>query len=159
MKDKFTLLVAEDSETDLLLLRYAVAELGEAVNLQVTCHGGAVISYLLGEDEFSDRRQHPAPDLIMLDLKMPGLGGLDVLRWLQGRTEFAHIPRIIMSGSSLKQDAEDCYTHGADNYYIKPSTLPELRDLICQIVGYWSRSPGRPQVPSAHSGQRDGLQT
>lgn len=159
MKDKFTLLVAEDSETDLLLLKYAVAELGEGVDLQVTYHGGAVISYLLGEDEFSDRQKHPAPDLIMMDLKMPGLSGLDVLRWLEGRTDFAHIPRIIMSGSSLKKDAEDCYTRGADNYFIKPSTLPALRDLMRQIVGYWSRSPGRPQVSSGNFGQCGGLHT
>lgn len=140
MKDKFTLLVAEDSETDLLLLTYAVLELGEAVDLQVTRDGNAVVSYLLGEGEFGDRLRHPLPDLIMLDLKMPGLTGLDVLQWLEGRAEFAPIPRIVMSGSSLKKDAEACYHHGADTYFVKPSTLDELRELVRQIVGYWSRS-------------------
>jgi CheY-like chemotaxis protein len=146
MKDKFILLVAEDSETDLLLLKYAVSELSEAVDLQITRDGAAAVSYLIGEGEFGDRARHPLPHLIMLDLKMPGLTGACVLEWLQGRAEFDHIPRIVMSGSSLKTDAEKCYRHGADNYFVKPSTLGELRDLIRQIIGYRSRSLSRQQA-------------
>ena len=141
MKDKLTLLVAEDSETDLLLLTHAVSELGGSVDLQVTRDGSGAVSYLLGEGEFSDRQGHPLPDLVMLDLKMPGLSGLDVLQWMQKRTEFNAIPRIVMSGSSLKKDAEACYSCGADNYYTKPTTLEELRELVRLIVGHWSQNP------------------
>jgi CheY-like chemotaxis protein len=144
MKDKFTLLVADDSETDVLLLTYAVSELGERVNLQIARDGAAVISYLLGEGKFCDRHQHPLPDLIRLDLRMPGLNGIDVLQWLQSHPEFTHIPRVIMSGSGLKQDAEACYCHGADGYFVKPGTLGELRELLREIISYWSQSPGRP---------------
>jgi CheY-like chemotaxis protein len=140
VKAKFTLLVAEDSDTDLMLLTHAVAQLGEGVDLQVTRDGDEVIRYLLGTGEFADRERHPFPDLVMLDLKMPRLSGSGVLRWLQGQPDCAHIPRIIMSGSSVMKDVEECYELGANTYFMKPTGLSELRELIGYIVGYWLRS-------------------
>jgi len=106
MKEKFTMLVAEDSETDLALLEHAVSTIGEKVDLQIAHDGDEVVSYLLGHAQFADRERHPLPDLIVLDLKMPKLGGLGVLRWLQTRPACAHIPKIILSGSSVEKDVE-----------------------------------------------------
>jgi len=157
VKAKFTLLIAEDSETDLLLLTHAVAQLGDGVDLQVTRDGDEVVSYLKGDGEFGDRERHPFPDLVMLDLKMPRLSGAGVLRWLQGRPDCAHIPKIIVSGSSVIKDVEECYELGANTFFTKPTGLRELRELMGCIVGYWSRSQRLVLNPSCQ--ESNGKQT
>src|ERR1051325_4650381 len=122
MTDKLVMLVAEDDESDLELLNQALSRDIVEVDLQVTRDGDELVSYLRGDGRFRDRRKHPVPDLILLDLKMPRLGGLDVLRWLQEHPRCGRIPTIVLSGSNLDTDVSGAYALGANTYFSKPNS-------------------------------------
>ena len=140
LKDKLLILVAEDDPSDLALLERAIVGAGQAIDLQVTRDGDEMIGYLQGEREFSNRQAHPLPDIMVLDLKMPRMGGLEVLQWLRERHEFALIPKIILSGSSLETDVEAAYRLGANTFFTKPGSFLEFRELMQDVIRYWSRS-------------------
>ena len=133
-------MVAEDDSSDLTLLRHAVTNVDSSVRLQITRDGNELIRYLQGEADFADRDQHPVPDLIMLDLKMPQLSGFEVLKWLKHHPEYVLIPKIVLSGSTLEKDIEEAYELGANTYFTKPSSFHELEKLMRLVVGYWSES-------------------
>ncbi len=133
-------MVAEDDSSDLTLLRHAVTNVDSSVRLQITRDGNELIRYLQGDGEFADRDQHPVPDLIMLDLKMPQLSGFEVLKWLRNHPEYVLLPKIILSGSTLEKDIEEAYELGANTYFTKPSSFHDLEKLMRLVVGYWSES-------------------
>ena len=145
MTDKFVMLVAEDDQSDLELLNHALSRDIVEVDLQVTRDGDELVSYLQGEGRFRDRQKHPIPDLILLDLKMPRLGGLDVLHWLQEHLRCARIPTIVLSGSNLDADVEGAYGLGANTYFSKPNSLRELRELLRLVLAYWAHSERPPK--------------
>src|SRR2546423_7420023 len=91
------MLVAEDDPNDLALLRHAVSDNGLAAHIEITRDGEELIHYLRGEGDFANRLRHPFPDLIVLDLKMPRVNGLEALRWLRKNPESAKIPTIMLS--------------------------------------------------------------
>src|SRR6266566_7119274 len=101
MKRGFTLLLAEDNQNDIVLFRHAMeksaGDAGLKIDLKVVHDGAEAIEYLSGEGPFADRRAYPFPDIMVLDLKMPRLGGLDVLAWLKGHEEYRRIPKIMLS--------------------------------------------------------------
>jgi len=140
VRAEFVMLVAEDDSSDLALLTHALSDVGTRVDLQVTRDGEEVVRYLQGAGEFSDRDKHPLPDLVVLDLKMPQLSGLEVLRWMKNHSDFACLPKIILSGSSVERDIEEAYAEGVNTFFTKPSGFHELHALVKYIVGYWSRS-------------------
>ena len=138
-------LVAEDNHIDMELLMHAVQHSGMTVNVQVAGDGEEAIEYLLGKGKFADRQAHPFPDLIVLDLKMPRMDGLDVLKWLRAHREFAGIPTVMLSGSGLEKDVKEAYELGVRTYFTKPYELEKLRELIRLMVDYWWRSE-RPNI-------------
>ena len=77
-------LYAEDDENDAFLLANAFKRVGIPHRLVVVDDGRAAIDYLAGEGEYADRAQHPLPRLVLLDLKMPAVTGLEVLQWIKG---------------------------------------------------------------------------
>ena len=122
------------------MLEKAITHDGVEVNLQITRDGEEVISYLLGERDFANRQAHPLPDVIVLDLKMPRMGGLDILNWLRNRPQCRDIPTIILSGSSVEKDVQEAYRLGANTFFTKPGGFLELSDLMHDVIHYWSRS-------------------
>lgn len=145
LKNDFVILIAEDNADDLALVTQALSEI-PMVNLQITRDGVDVIRYLQGAGEFADRSQYPMPDLLMLDLKMPELGGMEVLRWLKDHSECRLIAKIILSGSNVEKDVEEAYQLGVNAFFTKPGSFHELQELMRLVVGYWSRSQ-RPFTP------------
>ena len=88
------------------------------------------------------------PDLIVLDLKMPQLSGLDVLRWLMDHPQYRRIPKILLSGSSEDRDIEEAYQLGVNTYFQKPGSLDEYRELIHHMISYWAHTK-RPVIRHA----------
>jgi CheY-like chemotaxis protein len=145
--ENFVILVAEDDERDLILLQHALKDTNHTPNLQTVLDGEEVISYLSGEGEYADRRAHPYPDLLILDLKMPHLTGLEVLEWLKNYRLHNYIPTIMLSGSGMEQDVAEAYSLGVQTYFTKPASLEELRKLVQVLITYWcwSERPPREQ--------------
>jgi CheY-like chemotaxis protein len=149
MKRGFTLLLAEDDENDIVFFRQALEEAAEKatvpVRLEVTPNGEEAIRYLKGEGEFSDRAKHPFPQIIVTDLKMPRLTGLDVLAWLKEHEEYQRVPKILLSASSEEHEVDEAYRLGVNTFFQKPVSLNQFRDLVYHLVGYWAHTE-RPVV-------------
>ena len=128
----YTVLVGDDSEDDRLFMRRMLRHLPEITLVREVQSGDEVISYLTGTAPYGDRRIHPLPDLMILDLKMPSQTGHDVLRWLRsnGRSEMRV---IIVSGSSLPADIAASLELGAAAYHRK-SAEKEEQSLFVEKV-------------------------
>jgi CheY-like chemotaxis protein len=87
--------------------------------------------------ENADRLQFPLPRILILDLKMPRMSGMDVLRWLKSNPVLECLPKVILSSSANRMDVERGYRLGANAFLIKPSTVEERSELIRIINQFW----------------------
>jgi CheY-like chemotaxis protein len=137
MAHSATILVAEDDENDLVILSYAFKQANLPHRLQHVPDGEAAIAYLLGSKPYNDRRKHPLPDLLLLDLKMPKVSGFDVLAWLQTQPSFGQMPVVVLSGSELEEDKEQCAQLGADGFQTKAGDFRQAVKLVQDIHDRW----------------------
>lgn len=140
MRSRLVLLVVDDDMNDLQLFHAAVRRDGVEVDVHEVRDGQEAVQYLEGERSFADRDNHPFPDLILLDLKMPGMDGFEVLDWLRAHPEYGHVPAVMLSGSGLEQDVEEAYRRGVNTYFAKPTDFKKLMELIRLMVDYWGSS-------------------
>jgi CheY-like chemotaxis protein len=123
-----TVLYAEDSEDDAFLMQRAFAKVNFPASLTVARDGAAAVKYL---DQPRDPVEPTArPCLILLDIKMPRLGGIEVLRWLRARAEFQNTRVILLTSSSQAIDISASYASGADCYLVKPTSLATFGGLV-----------------------------
>ncbi len=134
-----TVLLVKDSEDDVFFVRRAMQLAGRSPSLQVARDGQIAIDYLSGKGEYADRALFPMPDLVLLDLKLPRVLGLDVLKWIRSRLDFKLLPVVILTNSGERTDWERGYRLGANSYMVKPSTNEELRRLVQCLSDYWLR--------------------
>ena len=144
------ILLIEDSENDALLLRHAFKKAGLANPLQVVRDGVEAMSYLLGVGEFADRGKHPAPSLLLLDLNLPRLNGLELLAWLRTQPDFQHLMIVVLTGSARKEQIDTAYQMGVNSYLVKPTQAQNLQRLIGAFYEYWIVHNHLPGAP--HSG-------
>lgn len=112
-------LLVEDNEDDVFFMRRAFKAAGLKNSLHVVADGEQAIEYLSGQSDFSDRERHPLPDMIFLDLKMPGLNGFDVLRWIRNDRK-SNVPVAMLTSSPEEIDRQKARELGADCYLLKP---------------------------------------
>ncbi len=132
------ILVVDDDDNDLYFLRAAFKAADAVSRVQTVNSGYEAVAYLKGEGDYADRARFPYPDLVLTDLKMPGLDGFGVLEFLKSTPESAVIPTIVLSGSQDNDDIKRAYLLGASAYHVKPSSTLELRRLIKALHDYWS---------------------
>src|SRR5258708_39753770 len=103
MDDDFTILLAEDDENDVWFVKRALNWADIHNPVQVVHDGQEAIDYLQGRNAYADRERYPLPKLALLDIKMPGKGGFDVLKWLRNDADegLRRLPVVIMSSSGL----------------------------------------------------------
>ena len=130
------ILVVEDDENDIFFLTYAMEKVGLENPLQIASDGREAVDYFKGHGKFADRLQFPLPCLVMLDLKLPYLRGLDVLKWMRQEAQLTTIV-IVFSSSENEADIEAAYRLGANAYLVKPPTAEQLEDLAKAFKWYW----------------------
>jgi two-component system response regulator len=136
-KSEKCILIAEDDENDLLLLRVAFQKAGLTHRLEHVPDGQVAFDYLTGNETFSDRAEYPFPDLLLLDLKMPRLNGFDVLRLLRSHPRLSLLPVVVLSSSILEKDIQMAKELGAREYLVKPTFLDDYRKLVLGLHDRW----------------------
>lgn len=133
MNSRTIVLYAEDDANDAFFMEVAFEDLKRADTLRIVRNGKKAVEYLTATGEFADRATFPLPDLLLLDVKMPAMSGLEVLAWVRTRPEFKALPVVIFSSSTQDSDIEFCRTHGANAYLVKPSNADNLAALVKKI--------------------------
>jgi len=129
-----TLLVIEDAREHAILVRVAARRALPGLDVRVAGDGREGIAYLAGTPPFQDRRSHPNPDLIILDLIMPEVDGYAVLQWLSEQPHPDRYPVVVLTGSPDPEAEERSMALGAKAFYKKPEDLDELGRVVKEIV-------------------------
>lgn len=133
-----TILIVEDNPYDVLLLKKALTKAGINDPVQVVEDGVEAIDYLRGAGKYVDRNRFPFPSVLFSDLKMPRLGGFEVLDWLRSHSECAVTPMIILTNSSLDADVRRAYAMGANAYLVKPQKFEDLVEMVRTTYQFWA---------------------
>jgi CheY-like chemotaxis protein len=128
MNTQSIFLLVEDNEDDVFFMRRAFLHAGVHNPLHVVRNGEEAIDYLGGQHDFSDRERHPLPDLMFLDLKMPGVNGFEVLKWM--REQSLKLAIAVLTSSPEEIDRERAFELGAECYLLKPPTKEMVLDCI-----------------------------
>ncbi|HXD00198.1 MAG TPA: response regulator [Verrucomicrobiae bacterium] len=131
------ILLVEDSEKDIELALAALGEHNLANEVIVVRDGAEALDFLFRRGEFADRTPG-LPVVVLLDLKMPKVDGLDVLKQVKNDPELKRIPVVMMTSSREEQDLVKSYALGANAYVVKPVDFQQFVDSIKQIGFFWA---------------------
>ena len=132
-----TILMAEDDAEDCLLVREALVESRQRCDLRIVRDGEELLDYLNRRGPYANGQEAPAPDLILLDLKMPKRDGREALRELKSDSRFKQIPVVVFTTSTDKDDIRYAYRMGVNSYVTKPVTFRDLVKLMEILSQYW----------------------
>src|SRR5215469_13934541 len=132
------ILLAEDDPNDVLLIQRAFQKAGLHGALRIVRDGEEAIRYLNGAGDYADRERFPLPFLLLLDLKMPGTDGFEVLRWVRAAPELKRLLVVVLTSSNLQTDVDRAYELGANSYLVKPVEFHEMVNLVRRFEAYWS---------------------
>jgi CheY-like chemotaxis protein len=141
-----TILVVEDTEDDVFFLKRALREADVANPVQVVIDGQQALDYLDGKGEYADREQYPLPFLVLLDLKLPYVMGLEVLKWIRERPELNEVLVAVLTSSQQDSDVEETRRLGGNYYLVKPPSRQKLVELIRSFGHLWHQAEVSPQA-------------
>ena len=141
-RSKLVLLV-EDNENDAELTLAILEKCDPAIGVEVTRDGAEALDYLHRRGAFAARQQ-AEPVVILLDLKMPKVTGVEVLREVKSHEKLKSIPVVILTSSREAQDLRECYRLGANSYVVKPVDAKEFGQAINRIGAYWAATNEQP---------------
>ena len=136
-----TILIAEDSEDDAILLQQTLKTAGVSNPIVMVTDGDEVLAYFKGEGRFSDRIMFPLPSVLLLDLKMARIGGYEVLDWLQTHPEFQPLLIIAVTAFHELKEVQKAYLLGAKSFITKPSKPEDFHLLMQSFPEYWESLP------------------
>ncbi len=143
------ILVAEDNAEDVFLLKRAFVKAQFGNPVRFVADGEQVMTYLQGEGEYGDRAQHPFPALLLLDIKMPRLDGLEVLTLIRNDARFRRLVVVVLTSSGREQDINRAFDLQANSYLVKPARPEAMPEVLEQIRGYWLGLNHFPRCPAA----------
>lgn len=132
-----TILLVEDEPTDARLLMRAFTRAGVQNPIKHLPRGDEALAFLEGINQYADRREHPLPILIILDLKLPGMSGLELMRWIRLQRALRRIPVLVLTGQKDDKFIEAAYDAGANSYLLKSFAEDEIDRVVNLINNYW----------------------
>lgn len=131
------ILLVEDSEDDVFLMKRTLSVAGVSNPVSVVTDGEQAVRYLSGEGEFRDRTAFPLPVVVFLDLKLPLKSGHEVLAWIRAQPAFESLIVVMLTSSDEPSDLRRAYSLGANSYLVKPLTPKQLTDLAEAFNWRW----------------------
>lgn len=148
MPDRALFLVVEDDEDQIALLRRAFARANIVNPLQIVTSGEQAMVYLEGAGPYQNRDEFPLPRLILVDLKMPGITGFDLIRWIRQQPSLRGVRIVVLTASNEIRDVNQAYELGANSFLVKPVNFEDFVRLTHAIEGYWIWLNSMPDEPS-----------
>jgi CheY-like chemotaxis protein len=146
MSDQALFLLVEDNEDHVVLIRRAFAK-GKVLNpVQVARNGEDAIAYLEGTGRFANRAEFPLPAVILLDLKLTGMDGFDVLRWIRQQPGLRAVRIVVLTSSSEIRDVNLAYQLGANSFLVKPVDFEDFVRVAQALQGYWLWTDKEPEI-------------
>jgi CheY-like chemotaxis protein len=149
MAEHAVILLAEDEEDYVLLIRHAFSQANIPNPLHVVWNGQEAIAYLKGEGKYSNRDEYPLPDLLLLDIKMPRVNGFEVLKWVRAQPGLAPLRVLVLTSSEDLRDVNEAYRLGANSFLVKPLDFQDFTQLSRLISDFWLKASKAPETSRA----------
>jgi CheY-like chemotaxis protein len=137
MREALVILVAEDNEHDVLLMKWALQKAAISDNVHFVSDGQDTIDYLAGNGKYADRNSHPLPHFAFLDIKMPRKTGLEALEWMRAQTRFKQLPVMVVSAAIEEKDIKRAHELRASSYVVKPASVEQLVREFKRFYVFW----------------------
>ena len=144
MKKK-TILLVEDTQQDELLILRTLNKINLGNGLDVVRDGQQALDYLFREGEFAGRAGTDLPTVVLLDVNLPRVSGLEVLELLRADPRTRLLPIVILTSSDEEQDRLRSYENGANSFVRKPLDFAELAETVARLGIYWLATNESPQ--------------
>ncbi len=133
------ILLVEDNPNDAELAILAIRQAKFTGRIAHVDDGVKALDYLNGSGSYADRAGAPPPRVVFLDLKLPRIDGIEVLRRVKGAESLRAIPVVMLTSSQELSDVDECYRLGVNSYVVKPVNFDEYQAMISGLVSYWTR--------------------
>lgn len=144
MSNKIVLLIEDNIDDERLTLR-ALNRNNIMNEVVVAGDGEQGLEYLFGEGAYSGRDMEVVPAVVILDLKLPGLSGLEVLKRIRADARTKKLPVVVLTSDAGESEIDACYDEGANSFITKPTDPGEYSEMVLQLGMYWlllNRTPG-----------------
>jgi CheY-like chemotaxis protein len=145
MSQKPTILLVDDGENDLALMKIAFKKASCDFPVQEVRNGEEAIAYLSGEGVYGDRARFPLPTVVLLDLNMPKKDGFDVLIWVRAQPLLKRLTIIVLTASARIADIDRAFDLGATSFLVKPTNLETLAAMV-KCLAEWIKINHFPSV-------------
>jgi CheY-like chemotaxis protein len=136
-----SLLIIEDSDEDFEALRRIINQVTPfPISIDRCLDGDDALDFLNQEGVYKNKNNITVPDLIILDLNLPGTDGREILVTIKQSRTLKIIPVVVLSTSANPQDIEDCYQSGVNSYMLKPMNISDLKDSVRTLLDYWLKA-------------------
>ncbi len=135
--DAVDILLVEDNPNDLELALRALKKHNLANNVIVARDGAEALDFIFGTGSYADRQIEKIPKVVLLDLKLPKVDGLEVLRRIKADERTKAIPVVVLTSSQEERDVVESYRLGVNSYMVKPVDFDQFIDSVSQLGLYW----------------------
>lgn len=137
METHATVLLAEDKDYDVRAIQRCWKRIGRPEKLKVVRDGEECLEYLMHQGSYADRARNPRPRILLLDLHMPKVDGIAVLRAIKSNPELRPLPVIVIASDAESSELRQAYELGAAAFFLKPTRANQLAEFLRTVMKFW----------------------
>ena len=130
-------LLVEDNASDQELTLRALKKKNLCNRIHVVSDGAEALDFLFGKGEYSDRTLADIPKVVLLDIKLPKVNGIEVLKQIKENKDLKSLPVVMLTSSKEGPDVQECYRLGANSYIVKPVDFDKFTQAVVDLGFYW----------------------